>query len=360
VRHPALDRLNRILKRVSRSFYLTLRILPRSLRTPIGLAYLFARAADTIADTTIIDPAERLTFLQQFRSLFQSYDATTLTVLRSALVGPQRIPAERELLSCLDECFIVFQACAPGDQARISRLLLTLTQGMAMDLTTFPSERDGRVVALKTRHDLDQYTYYVAGCVGEFWTDMHMAHRPALQGWDVEIMTEWGLCFGKGLQMTNIMRDLAQDLRIGRCYLPLEDLARQGLLPEHLLAPTAITRVRPILHELLALTLDHYRQGWAYTLAIPRREVQMRLACAWPLLIGFRTLDLLTRADNLLDPNVTVKVSRAAVYRILLASSVLAPSNHGLKYYAYHLGQRFMTGDFSPARCVRPWLRPPP
>ena len=99
--------------------------------------------------------------------------------------------------------------------------------------------------------------------------------------------------------------------------------------------------MRPILHELLALTLDHYRWGWAYTLAIPRREVQMRLACAWPLLIGFRTLDLIARADNLLDPNVTVKVSRPAVYRILLSSSVLALSNRGLRYYASHLGRRF-------------------
>jgi farnesyl-diphosphate farnesyltransferase len=66
----------------------------------------------------------------------------------------------------------------------------------------------------------------------------------------------------------------------------------------------------------------------------------MRLACAWPLLIGFRTLDLIARADNLLDPNVVVKVSRTAVYRIVLSSSVLALSNRGLRYYAFHLGQR--------------------
>ena len=49
MQQAALDRLDTVLKRVSRSFYLSLRILPRSLRTPIGLAYLFARAADTIA-----------------------------------------------------------------------------------------------------------------------------------------------------------------------------------------------------------------------------------------------------------------------------------------------------------------------
>jgi farnesyl-diphosphate farnesyltransferase len=155
-------------------------------------------------------------------------------------------------------------------------------------------------------------------------------------------MRQWGLRFGKGLQMTNILRDLAHDLRIGRCYLPLEELALRGLAPEHLLEPSAIAPLRPLLHELLALTLDHYRRGWAYTLAIPRREVQMRLACAWPLLIGFRTLDLVARADNLLDPSVTVKVSRAALYPILLSSSVLVLSNRGLKHYAHHLGREFM------------------
>jgi farnesyl-diphosphate farnesyltransferase len=342
VRHPSLDRLNDILKRVSRSFYLTLRILPQALRPPIGLAYLFARAADTIADTALISPADRLTLLEQFRSLFQSYDAALLAVLRGAIIGPQHIPAERELLSSLDECFAVFRACAQDDQVRISRLLLTLTQGMVMDLTTFPPEHAGGVVALKTRQDLDQYTYYVAGCVGEFWTDMHVAHRPSLQGWDVEQMKQWGIRFGKGLQMTNILRDLAHDLRIGRCYLPLEELTAHGLAPEHLLEPSAIANIRPILQKLLTLALDHCGAGWAYTLAIPRREVRMRLACAWPLLIGFRTLDLVARADNLLDPGVTVKISRAAVYRILLSSSILVLSNRGLRHYAQHLGQRFI------------------
>jgi farnesyl-diphosphate farnesyltransferase len=342
VRPPPLDRLNDILKRVSRSFYLSLRILPRSLRTPIGLAYLFARAADTIADTALISPAERVTLLEQFRSLFQYDDAAILQILRGALIGPQRILAERELLSSLDECFAVFQACTQGDQTRIRRLLLTLTQGMVMDLTTFPPEHDGRVVALKSLQDLDQYTYDVAGCVGEFWTDMHVAHRPWLEGWNIETMKPWGVRFGKGLQMTNILRDLAHDLRIGRCYLPLEELTRHGLSPAHLLEPSAIAKVRPILHELLGLTLDHYRRGWSYTMAIPRREVQMRLACAWPLLIGLRTLDLVARADNLLDPSITVKISRAAVYRLLTSSTLLVFSNRGLQHYAHHLGRQLV------------------
>jgi farnesyl-diphosphate farnesyltransferase len=337
VQPSSLDRLDGILKHVSRSFYLSLKILPRSLRCPIGLAYLFARAADTIADTALIRPGERLPYLEQFRSLFQTYDATALSDIGAALIGPQQVPAERQLLASLGQCFAVYHTCHQADQARIRQLLLTLTRGMVLDLTAFAHEHDGRVVALKTRDELDRYTYYVAGCVGEFWTEMHMAHRPSLARWNVEAMKQRGVCFGKGLQLTNILRDLPRDLRIGRCYIPLEDLARCGLEPTDLLHPTCIARLRPVLYELLALTLDHYRAGWAYTLAIPRREVQMRLACAWPLFIGFRTLDLIARADNLLDPAMTVKISRRAVYRMLLGSGLLIFSNRALDRYAQHL-----------------------
>jgi farnesyl-diphosphate farnesyltransferase len=333
----SLDRLDGILRHVSRSFYLSLKILPRSLRRPIGLAYLLARAADTIADTAVISPGERLRYLEQFRSLFQTYDTTVLSAIGAALTGPQQIPAERALLASLDQCFALYHTCHQADQARIGQLLLTLTQGMLLDLTIFPHEHDGRVVALKTRDELDRYTYYVAGCVGEFWTEMYVAHRPSLAGWNVEAMKQWGVRFGKGLQLTNILRDLARDLRIGRCYIPLEDLAPCGLEPTDLLNPACIARVRPVLHKLLARTLDHYRAGWAYTLAIPRREVRMRLACAWPLFIGLRTLDLIASADNLLEPTITVKIARRTVYRMLLGSGMLIFSNRALNRYAQHL-----------------------
>jgi farnesyl-diphosphate farnesyltransferase len=350
VRHVSSDRLNSVLKGVSRSFYLSLTVLPHTIRRPVGLAYLFARAADTIADTALISPSERLTHLERLRGLFRQYDATVLSSLRAALLGPQENPAERELLAALEHCFAAYHACDRADQARISRLLLTLTQGMVMDLTTFPQEHEGRVVALKTRADLERYTYYVAGCVGEFWTDIHMAHRPSLAAWDAELMTQRGIRFGKGLQLTNIVRDLPRDLRLGRCYLPHEDLARCGLEPMDLLDASSMAKLRPLLRELLSVTVDHYREGWAYTLAIPRREVRLRLACAWPLLIGCRTLSLIAATPNLLDPASIVKIPRAAVYRILFLSGLLAGSNWGLGRYARRLSPRSLKASRDTAR----------
>src|SRR6187431_2802735 len=59
--------LTSLLREVSRSFYLTLRVLPRPVRAQIGLAYLLARTTDTIADTDVIPVAGRLRALEQLR-----------------------------------------------------------------------------------------------------------------------------------------------------------------------------------------------------------------------------------------------------------------------------------------------------
>jgi farnesyl-diphosphate farnesyltransferase len=164
----AHDLLGTPLKKVSRSFYLTLKILSRAVRRPIGLAYLFARAADTIADTALISRADRLKYLELFREAFRSGETSRLQGVSEELTAPAGNAAEQELLARLDEGFALLLTLDPQDQSMIRSLVLTLTEGMVMDLATFPGEDEGRLVALETRADLDRYTYYVAGCVGEF------------------------------------------------------------------------------------------------------------------------------------------------------------------------------------------------
>ncbi len=336
--------LGEILKGVSRSFYLSLTVLPKDLRRPVGLAYLLARAADTIADTRLISREKRLEHLELFRAEVQETGSGCIQEVTEALTGPQTISEERELLARLGDCFTIYRALDSADRDRVRDVILTITEGMRIDLTTFPSEEEGRIIALKTRSDLDRYTYCIAGCVGEFWTEIHMAHRPSLASWDAADMKKRGIRFGKALQMTNILRDLSTDLSLGRCYLPQDDLETLGLAPEDLLDPRAITRLKPVLEDLLRLTLSHYEEGWRYTLAIPRREVRMRLACAWPLLIGLKTLARVAQGKNLLDPDTVVKISRTEVYRILLRSLALIGSNRFLTRYYHALRRRIALG----------------
>jgi farnesyl-diphosphate farnesyltransferase len=329
-----------ILKSVSRSFYLSLAVLPSAVRPAIALAYLLARAADTIADTRLIDRRLRVTHLLALRSELEVAMAGRLDAIVAATRGVQSLDAERALLERLPDCLTAYRALLADDRRRVRGVLETIIEGMTEDLTRFPGEDEGGLAALETRANLDRYTYLVAGCVGEFWTDVHVAHRPRLRHWDLEKMTALGIRFGKALQLTNVLRDIPRDLRQGRCYLPSHDLALLGLEPRDLLDPKVGPQLRPLLVELLNVALDHYEAGWRYTFAIPKREARMRLACAWPLLIGLRTLDLLAQAPNWLDPDVVLKVPRIRVYGMMAQSVATVWSTRALARKARQLRER--------------------
>jgi farnesyl-diphosphate farnesyltransferase len=318
--------LKAILKQVSRSFYLTLIVVPRCVRDQIGLSYLFARAADTIADTDLIDRGSRLLFLKRFKAQFagESISWEDVRAIQAALLPHQTESAERTLLERLEDCFRLYLEFTPEDRARIRRLMTTLTNGMEMDLTVFPGDAARDLTALQTMADLDRYIYYVAGCVGEFWTGMTCAHLPPLAGWDVPEMAKVGVRFGKGLQLTNVLKDMARDLQRGRCYLPEVLVRDAGLEPKDLLRKESLPRLRPVLTKLVAVALEHLDQGWLYAMAIPRREVRLRLACMWPILFAGGTLRLVSTSPELLNPSVTLKISKGQVYRIMALTTLTA------------------------------------
>ena len=331
--------LHAVLKSVSRSFFLTLKVVPADVRDQVGLAYLLARAADTIADTDLIERDRRLHYLARFRVWIMepTRERDVVQEIQTALLGSSSRSGERVLLERLEDCRGVLEAFSPEDQGLVRGVLATLTQGMVKDLTVFPGSTAQTLAALKTLEDLAQYTYDVAGCVGDFWTRMMCAHRRALHGWDVEAMATVGIQFGKGLQLTNVLRDTATDLRRGRCYIPEELLAEAGLTPRDLLDPGALPKFRPVLTRLLRIAVDHLDQGWLYTMAIPRQELRLRLACVWPILFAVKTLQRVSVSPDLLNPDVTLKVTRGEIYRIMVLTGGVFGCGRALTAYYGHL-----------------------
>ncbi|MFM0181438.1 phytoene/squalene synthase family protein [Paraburkholderia aspalathi] len=321
--------LGPLLKGVSRSFYLTLRVLPAGMRDPIGLAYLLARAADTIADTSLISPEQRLAMLLSLRDQVNGApnDGALLQRMATEVAGQQIQSDEKVLLESLGPALEVLSQLSESDRKAVREIVSTLTEGMEFDLRTFPDERSGQIAALRKYEELDRYTYLVAGCVGEFWTTMTYAHMPGTLKERPEIMARRGVRFGKALQMTNVLRDCGKDLRIGRCYLPQTMLDQYGLSAQDLLQPANSVRARPLMVELVRKALDHFREALDYTLAIPAFSVRLRLACLWPILIGLDTLLLLVDNNDWLDPAKVSKVRRNQVYQIIASSLLLVPSN---------------------------------
>jgi len=311
-----------LLKDVSRSFYLTLRVLPGKIRAPIGLAYLLARTTDTIADTELVALEQRLEALRQLRERIQDRCSTPLDF--GALGRRQASRAEGVLLEQCEASLALLRSLTPADGQLVRGVLDTIASGQELDLRRFAGASAESIIALQTDAELDDYTYRVAGCVGEFWTKMCRAHLFPQAPVDDAFLLANGVRFGQGLQLVNILRDLAADLRQGRCYLPAERLAELDLKPEALLQPANEPRLRPLYHHYLDRAEAHLQAGWAYTNALPHGCVRVRLACSWPILIGWETLKLL-RAGNALDPEKRLKVSRRKVRRLQMQSVLRYP-----------------------------------
>jgi farnesyl-diphosphate farnesyltransferase len=321
------DLLTSLLRDVSRSFYTTLRILPGAIRPQIGLAYLLARATDTVADTHLVSVEQRLMVLRELRQAILS-ESGSLAVpnfgaLAAALPAPagQGSSAERLLLERVGQALSLLTVLSPSDRTLIREVLETIISGQMLDLERFSAASANAIVALRTEAELDDYTYRVAGCVGQFWTKMCRAHLfPRLSLDDTRLLAD-GIRFGKGLQLVNILRDLPKDVCEGRCYLPADELSKVRLVPADLLDPNNETKLRPAYDTWLGRAAGHLEAGWHYTNALPASCMRLRLACAWPALIGARTLARL-RSQPILNAGQRVKVTRAEV-RGLIARSVL-------------------------------------
>jgi len=265
---------------------------------------------------------QRLDALQQLRQRILGKATAPLNF--GELAKQQASPAERLLLGKVEASLALLQKLSPADLQRVRSVLDVISGGQELDLERFAEASAQNIIALKTAIELDDYTYRVAGCVGEFWTQICRAHLfPRAELEDAQLFGD-SIRFGKGLQLVNILRDLPADLRKGRCYLPSLELDQAGLIPSVLLSPVNESQFRPFYHRYLDLAESHLQAGWHYTHSLPRGQIRVRLACAWPILIGAKTIGRL-RAANVLALRQGVKISRGEIRRILLLSVLLYP-----------------------------------
>lgn len=309
-----------LLASVSRTFYLTIRILPREVRAPVGLAYLLARASDTIADSSDSPVEIRLRHLARFAESVAGGERSHLAETAATLSSPHR--GERALLASLVGCIDRLEALPPFDRNAIQAVLARIIRGQTLDLERFA--QPGTVTALPDAAALEEYTYLVAGCVGEFWTRLCAHHLPRYSRLSMETLEPLARDFGKGLQLVNILRDLPADLRSGRCYLPANELAAAGADPAAL-DPRA---ARPVFFRWHSRAADLLEAGRRYIIAV--RPARIRAGCFIPWHLAIKTLQLLETQPPL-ESEPRLKVSRAAVRRSVLLAMLAAFTNHPLR-----------------------------
>ena len=174
----------------------------------MSLAYLLARASDSLADTTSRSSAERRTDLSVFHAAVSAHPPV---LDRPLPTGADHTPGEKELLERLPEVFQWLAAVPPAERQLIQNVLDPIVTGQTEDL-------DRRTI--DTDEELHRYAWQVAGCVGDFWTRLCALKLPRFSSAPTDTMIEWGTAFGRGLQLINILRDIPKDAALGRRYLP--------------------------------------------------------------------------------------------------------------------------------------------
>ena len=312
-----LDR--KILKSVSRSFYLSVRVLPSQVRVPVGIAYLLARASDTIADTEGIPVELRLRRLADFVGLVRGIQSPTPLASIQRDIQPTH-PGERALIENLPKILEAFSSLDTWEWNETSTLLGDIIRGQSNDLETFATP--GHIVALPDAAALEDYIYLVAGCVGEWWTRICFHHLPGYATVPEQELMPMADSFGKGLQLVNILRDMPADLAAGRCYLPADELAEHGVNPADLAENPELAQ--PVADRWLARARELLEQARFYIGAIRTRRV--KLACYLPWRLAGQTLDLL-EAQKPLNARVKLKVPRSAVRAALWEGLRMALTN---------------------------------
>ena len=316
--------LTEILRSVSRSFYLSIRLLPAQLRDPIALAYLLARATDSVADTTGISGRVRIETLEMLSDAIQGKASRDVVVdLVASFIPLQANNSERKLLESSPDCLNWLDQIDQADRNDIRMVLQKITRGQMLDLQRFDNPQEIR--ALGTAADLDEYTYLVAGCAGEFWTGLCFRHVRNFASLSEDEMLALGKRYGMALQLINVLRDAGSDLRAGRCYFPEYELDAAHLTASQILSEPE--RFQPIYRAWLAKAKAGLECGIQYSRAIENRRV--RAATVLPALIGARTLSLLENAGSAALQR-KVKVPRHEVRAMILQLAVTLASRKSI------------------------------
>jgi 15-cis-phytoene synthase len=210
-----------IARRTAKNFYYSFLVMPVAKRAAMCAIYAFMRRSDDLADGAA-NPAIALADLRRWRGQVDQAlagGAATDPILPALAdtVARYRIPLRH------------FHALLDG------------------------TEMDQETTRYETFADLYRYCYRVASCVG-------LVVLPVF-GYDDPAAETPGEACGVAFQLTNILRDVAEDGRLGRIYLPLEDLRRFNVSEEELLSQQMTPRFVELMRFEAARAREYYAQA---------------------------------------------------------------------------------------------------
>jgi farnesyl-diphosphate farnesyltransferase len=326
--HEAARFCREILPGVSRTFALSIRVLPGSLGDAVLCAYLICRIADTIEDEPRMAAARKAGLLDRLADCFDAAAAADgFPALLADICGDA---AHVRLTTHADLVFLRYRALPGATRRHVRRWVREMIAGMKKFVLVYPQG-----IRIQSLDEYKEYCYYVAGTVGYLLTDLWHEYSPSVGVKQYYMLRERCRAFAEALQTVNILKDVARDAeRENSIYIPEQLLRAHGSSHAMILAGESAKQNRAALSTLVQIAWTDLDHAKAYLLMIPRRAVAIRLFCALPLLFAYATLRDLTLTPTALVRREVVKISRAEVKSLTVLSFLGVLSNRALAWLA--------------------------
>ncbi len=318
---------NQTVRNVSRTFALSIDVLPGTLRDAMGIAYLMFRVSDGIEDHPDLLPATKVRLLE----LWASSVAGKASVDEFGQAVRELPGSTHEVAAVRNAAQIVgwLNELPSSYQAPIRTHVIATSTGMARWQKHGPYIEDELA--------LDDYMHEVAGRVGYLVTDLYALHSPAIRSRRDSLMALSREC-GLALQTVNVLRGLGDDRQREWVFVPRSFYERYGLTRDSLFDPYHQKDAMRVVELLVDKAKRHLDFGLAYIMGFPRTEHRLRLSVMWPFLFAARTLAICE--GNPLVFQSQAKMDRSEVKSIITRSSALGWSNAWLRRYYAELLQR--------------------
>ncbi len=306
----ALEFQTWILPQVSRTFALTIPQLPEPLVLVVSNAYLLCRIADTIEDDSLLTFEQKTVFSNHFIDVVSGKESPhSFAEQLTPLLSKNTPQAEQDLIQNTPLVIEITHSFNLNQQTQLIRCIKIMSNGMAH------FQRTASLNGLKNVEELNQYCYVVAGVVGEMLAALFCDYSQDIAKHQTQL-EKLSVSFGQGLQMTNILKDIADDKERGICWLP-QDLFVDGF--------------EIGIKKTLKITCEHLQQAMNYIYLIPKNETGIRKFCLWAVAMAVLTLRKIAKEKGFYTGQ-QVKISRTTVKMIILGSNLLIKQDKILQF----------------------------
>lgn len=311
-----------MLRRVSRTFALSIELLPFVLRESMTLSYLLLRVSDCLEDHEEIPDPEKPELLNLWANVLNGSKPVEDLTRRISYLNPEDDAEVQAAFQAGQYLRLLSQLPVELQQIVIRRVQQT-SLGMAR------WQEHGPFVEDETA--MDDYMHQVAGLVGYLLTEIFAWYSPRIRI-RMEQLMPLSREYGLALQTVNIIRGMRKDYERGWVFVPQTFYEQVGLTRDTLFAPENVDKALLVVNMLADKASRHLFNGISYVMAFPRHQHRIRLACMWPLFFAIKTLAVSRNNVNVILEEA--KLNRDQVKKIMRDTSFFGWSNHWLfRYY---------------------------